>query len=419
MLTAMPAGPAYLLPAETGCRRELETALTGAFAAWGYTEIITPAVESLEVLQPGMSPKLLRQSCKFLDAQGRILLLRPDLTTPVAYLAATRLFRLPRPYRLSYCADVFRAEGQTGLRQAGVELMGAAGEMADTEVLSLAVAGLEAAGSPEYRIGVGHAGFIEGVLEEAGVAETTADKIRQALNRRDFVACREICRDLTAPPAVRELLLGLPTWQGGIDVLARVSALTRNRRAREALECLEVVYRGAAGSSRSANLYLDLSLVRDLDYYTGIVFEAYAHGLGRPILGGGRYDNLAEKFGTAMPAVGFAVAIDLLLTARQQSGDAAPAEKCGCLIVPASGRESEAMLLAAAMRQNGGRVETEITGRAPEAAREYARQRGIEKIIFLGGDGETIAEEISSGIPAADGAWAVSSLFGRDAAEWR
>jgi ATP phosphoribosyltransferase regulatory subunit len=216
MLTAMPAGPAYLLPAETGCRRELETALTGAFAAWGYTEIITPAVESLEVLQPGMSPKLLRQSCKFLDAQGRILLLRPDLTTPVAYLAATRLFRLPRPYRLSYCADVFRAEGQTGLRQAGVELMGAAGEMADTEVLSLAVAGLEAAGSP----GISNWSRTCRIhrrecWKRPAWAETTADKIRQALNRRDFVACREICRDLTAPPAVRELLLGLPTWQGG------------------------------------------------------------------------------------------------------------------------------------------------------------------------------------------------------------
>jgi hypothetical protein len=155
-------------------------------------------------------------------------------------------------------------------------------------------------------------------------------------------------------------------------------------------------------------------------YYTGIVFEAYAHGLGRPILGGGRYDNLAEKFGTAMPAVGFAVAIDLLLTARQQSGDAAPAEKCGCLIVPASGRESEAMLLAAALRQNGGRVETG-NHRQSAGSRPGIRpgSGGIEKIIFLGGDGETIAEEISSGIPAADGAWAVSSLFGRDAAEWR
>lgn len=419
MLKAMPAGSAYLLPAATGRRREIETALTGTFAAWGYTEIITPAVESLEVLQPGMSPKLLRQSCKFLDAQGQILLLRPDLTTPVAYLAATRLSQLQRPYRLSYCADVFRAEGRTGLRQVGVELMGAAGDMADAEVLSLAVASLEAAGSPEFRVGVGHAGFIEGVLEEAGVTETTADKIRQALNRRDFVACREICRSLSAPPAVRELLLGLPTWQGGVDVLARVSSLTQSRRAREALEHLENVYRGAAGSGRSNNLYLDLSLVRDLDYYTGIVFEAYAHGLGRPVLGGGRYDNLAGKFGAAMPAVGFAVAADLLLTARDRSRAESPAGTADCLIVPAPGRENDAMLLAAAMRGSGGRPETEITGRTPDAARKYARQRGCGKIIFLGSDGDTITEDISSGAPTEDEAWAASSLFGRDAADWR
>lgn len=411
--------PAHLLPADAANKKKTETILTGIFAAWGYTEITTPAVEDLEVLQPGLSGKLLEQSCKFLDARGRIKLLRPDLTTPAAYLAATRLSRQPRPLRLYYCDNVFRAEGQTEFRQAGVELLGAAGDPADTEVLALAADCLQQAGLPEFRVGIGHTGFVEGLLDEAAATEETKEKIRQALNRRDFVGYREIVRAITVPPALKELLHGLPEWHGSADILARAAALTGSPRVQDALRNLAGIYRGMVAGGWDENIYLDLGLVRDLDYYTGIIFEAYTFGLGSPVLGGGRYDNLPGKFGTAMPAVGFAIRVDRLQTALERLGTTGPGQAADCLIVPVAGQETKALLLAKELRRAGGTAEVEITGRERSAAREYARQRGIRKIIIIGADGALTGEEITGGAAECSGVSDVSPLFGMYADEWR
>jgi len=419
MSTAMPAGTAYLLPAAAAKKRRLEATLTGLFATWGYNEIITPAVESLEVLQPGMSGKLLQQSCKFLDAQGRIKVLRSDLTTPLAYLAATRLFRQPQPLRLCYCDSIFRTEGQTEFRQAGVEVLGAAGEAADTEVLALAASCLQQAGLPEFRIGIGHAGFVEGLLDEAAASEETREKIRRALNRRDFVGYREIVRDIAAPPAVRDLLSGLPDRHGDATILPQAAALTGNPQAQAALGSLAGIYRSLAAAGWGNRIYLDLSLVRDLDYYTGIIFEAYTYGLGSPILGGGRYDSLPGKFGNALPAVGFAIGVERLLAVLEQLGVADPARPVDCLVVPAPGQETAALLLAEELRREGGTAAVEITGREPAAAREYARQRGIRRLLVIDADGSRSSEEITGETAERSDIFDLRPLFDRYAGEWR
>ncbi len=292
----IPSGTRDVLPDEMRELRAITDAMREVFVSHGYGELWTPAIEyEAEVRMAGQ-----RGVYRLADDHGSVLMLRSDLTVPIARVAATRYADVEPPLRFCSFAHVYRQvkphRGQMReFLQAGVELIGAPAPDGTVEVLKLLCAALDATGLRDYRIGLGDAALYSRVCEQHGVPAETRQRLVDALLARDFVALAE------AADGLDELLLSVPQRRGGLEVLDGIGA--PGERLRAVYEAL---------GDLSSRVILDLGLIRDLDYYTGAVFEVYDPAEGAPIGGGGRYDDLLERFGRSMPAVGFAIGLDAL-----------------------------------------------------------------------------------------------------------
>ncbi|MHB1419138.1 MAG: ATP phosphoribosyltransferase regulatory subunit [Bacillota bacterium] len=378
----LPQGVKDLLPADAKQKTMLVGRLSQAFERWGYDEVVTPSFEHYESLTAGGVVEG-EQLFKFIDRQGRILALRPDMTTPIARLVATRLQHLALPLRLFYSANVFRYENpQTGrqreFHQAGVELIGAASPMADAEVIALAVESLRATGLQEFQVGIGQVEIVQGVLEHLSLPGEIAAEVREALLRKDMVGVEGILEKHRVSSRESRQISRLFSLHGGREAIDSAENLVTSPRARQALENLREVYHMLEAYQVADKVFIDLGIQRDFDYYTGIVFEGYALGIGFPVCGGGRYDKLLGSFGYPCPATGFAIGLERVLLAL--GGTASAQQKAADYLI--YGTDPRLLLSKARqLRKEGYRVEVDILGMSPEEAREYAQQKGIGQVL--------------------------------------
>lgn len=307
----LPPGLRDWTPEELAALREVEGRLRRTFEAWGYREVATPALEYLDTWTRGLGAASPAGWFVVVDRTGELLALRPEMTVPVARFVATRWSEPVA--RLYYVGSVFRGQpprgGSREFLQAGVERVGDGGAEADAELVALAVEALRACGVRGARVGLGHAGFLRALLDAAGFAEEDRGQAQAALYRRDFVTLASLVGG--APSHTRRALLDLPSLRGA-DALERAQALGVGKAA---VEELRQVLEALRPYGVADQVEVDLGIIRDFDYYTGLVLEAYAPGSGAPLLGGGRYDQLLERFGTRRPAVGFAVDVERVLAA--------------------------------------------------------------------------------------------------------
>lgn len=366
----LPAGLRDWTPEELAHRRGVEARLRRTFEAWGYREVATPVLEYLDTwARVGAA----EPSALFVvvDRTGELLALRPEMTVPVARLVATRWGE--GVARLYYVGSVFRGDPGRGtgreFPQAGVERVGDGGVDADAEVVALAVDALRQAGVGALRLGLGHAAFLRALLDAAGLqdARPTAQEV---LYRRDFVTLSRLLEG--APARIREALLDLPSFRGP-DALRRARALGVGR---EALDELEAVLEAVAPYEVGGCVEVDLGIIRDFDYYTGVVLEAYAPGSGAPLLGGGRYDGLLERFGAPRPAVGFAVHVEQVLASAQRPAESAPVLEVGY----ERSVRSQALAWVRRARAHGLRVAAGPEGDGALAAGLSFRQDGVWRV---------------------------------------
>ena len=309
MIHPIPSGTRDVLPDETREVRAITDALRGVFERHGYGEVYTPALEYESVLaradMAGAQP-----AYRVFDEAGAVLVLRSDMTVPIARVVATRYPTVEPPLRFCYLAHCYRGvrpqRGQPReLLQAGIELIGAPAPQGTAEALGVLCAALDAVGLEGYRIGLGDASLFPSLMVSLGVPEGARQRLLGALARRDFVALEQDLAGLELSARARSLLLEVPQRRGGPEVLeasATVADATANMR--QVHELLE--------RSVAERVIFDLGLVRSIGYYTGAVFEVYDPALGAPIGGGGRYDDLLGRFGRSLPAVGFALGVERL-----------------------------------------------------------------------------------------------------------
>src|SRR5579884_1765911 len=235
----VPAGTRDLLPHEAARVRAVIDRVLDRMRRWGYREVTTPTLEYLDVLVRGEGAAVGGRLFKLVDRDGELLALRPEMTTPVARLVATRLRAAPLPLRLAYAGPVFRwrEAGSGRLRefpQVGGELVGAGTLEADAEIVTLAVEALRATGVGQSSVSLGHVGFLRGLLAGLGLAEPALDGIRTLLYQKDFVGLRRLLEAHGAPPPRVRAVLALPTLQGP-------RALEEARRLADTPELLAVV----------------------------------------------------------------------------------------------------------------------------------------------------------------------------------
>lgn len=388
-LLEIPYGTRDFLPKDAKVKRELETTLARTFDLWGYDEIVTPSIEYADTLTITNRSGLENQLFKFFDKNNRTLALRHEMTTPIARVAASRMSDDVLPFKLSYISSVYRYEQtqegrQCEFYQAGVELMGASDASADAEIIALAVDCLKRAGLADFEICLGQVEFINGLMKQMGLSAQKQNEIRRALEKRNLVDLARAVDDTGLPEKAKCALKSIPMLQGGKEVLETANALALNEQSRRALDNLSDIYKLLETYGVADHVTFDLGVIRDFDYYTGMVFEAYAPGIGYPICGGGRYDNMLSDFGTDCPATGFALGIERLMLALSCQSESALADrKKGTYIAYADGCREEAIKKASKLRSNGSIVELALVPQTEEEAKRYQLEKNIREFIYV------------------------------------
>jgi ATP phosphoribosyltransferase regulatory subunit len=317
-LSNIPGGMRYYFGREARLRRAVEDAVMSVFDGWGYEEITAPAVDYYALFERGMGHEEARRSFRFTDTDGRLLALRPDVTSAVARAAATLFAQVPRPLRLCYAASVFRqrprshAEWKRQVRQLGCELIGSGGDDADSEVLLIAAEVLERLGLG-YRITVNHAGVFNGLARQLSLDEEAREEARSLVDTRDAAGLQSFfaSRGDDGTPAAAPLARELARLSGKREVLEEALTLAGvDRGVGDALRALERTWQVIEAIGLAESFEIDLGDVSGLDYYTGLVFKIYVEGAGARVGGGGRYDELTANFGAREPAVGFVLDLD-------------------------------------------------------------------------------------------------------------
>jgi ATP phosphoribosyltransferase regulatory subunit len=301
-----PSGTRDVLPDEMREMHAIAEAVRGVFDARGYGEIHTPALEYEQVLTRG-DPAAADPAYKLFDEQGNVLVLRSDMTIPIARVVSTRYATASLPLRFCYVAHAYRSvrpqRGQDReMLQAGIELVGVPEHEGTAETLAVLCEVLDAIGLAGYRIGLGDASLYPTLLDTYGVPAAARAAILHELQTRDFVGLEREVEGLRLGAEATAALQRVPQRRGGPEVLDAAGAAADGLRA--------VVAQLPAGMAE--RVIFDLGLARGLDYYTGAVFEVYDAALGAPLGGGGRYDELLGRFGRDLPAAGWALNVERL-----------------------------------------------------------------------------------------------------------
>lgn len=387
----IPRGLNDLLPDEVLRRRFLENKISQIFSQWGYREIIIPTFEFYEILSQGSGLIMKKEMIKFFDREGNIVVLRPEMTKSIARLVSTKMQLEPRPLRLYYIGNVFRYDNKAGSQkefcQAGVELIGINNNKSDAEIIALAVECLKNSGLKNFFIDINHVNFFNGIMESIKVKEERKQEIKNVILNKDFVLLEKILSFEDIKDREKEFILKIPTLRGGKEILIEAEKMVDNKLSLSALKEIKEVYNLLRDYGLEEYILIDLGIIRNYDYYTGIIFEGYTDYLGFPVCGGGRYDNLCSKFGENLPSTGFAIGIERLATILEKEDvNSLKIKMPDKYLVYYQNNKNyfqKAMILANKFREKGAIVELEIGGKKFEETLNYARYYKIDYILVV------------------------------------
>jgi histidyl-tRNA synthetase len=383
------------LPEEAKIMRFIEEKARKTAKLYGYREIITPVVESYELVAAKAGEEVRARMYAFEDLGGRKVALRPEFTASVARLVATTMRNEPKPLRLFCVGSLYRYdEPQKGrfreFWQSNFELMGSEKPEADAEVLLLTNTFMKAVGLRNYAFKVGHVGVLRNILSQEGIEENTQNRIMQLMDKKQYEEALAIVKEAKVSEKCLKTLQKLVTIKGSntISILEEMAKLVKDYGAASgAVKNLEEILKLARESAKELDITVDAGFARGLEYYTGMIFEVYVPELDIALAGGGRYDKLVELFGgEPTPAVGVAHGIDrIMLAMQEQKITLAAEEEKKVMIIPVNeSLNNEALRISEMLRSEGITVETEVMRRKVAKALEDADRRGISHVIIVG-----------------------------------
>ena len=314
----LPEGTRDLILDECIVKRAIERDIDDIFYKWGYKEIITPTVEFYETFNHDSQTLKEEDMYKFFDNRGRILVLRPDMTIPIARVVETKFKDESLPIKLRYNSNVFRVHASLGGKRneytdCGVELIGLEDKKSDLEVLVLALEALEKLGLSDFKLEIGNIGFFDVVFETLNISKESKEIIAQYIEDKNLKNLEDYLDEIDIKDEYKEFFNKLPWLFGDRSILEEAKVLAFNEELKANLEYLENLYSELDILGYGNKVTFDLGMVPRLNYYTGIIFRGYGEGVGNTVLRGGRYDNLITIGEEYIPAIGFSLDINSVI----------------------------------------------------------------------------------------------------------
>lgn len=318
----VPDGVQDLLASDFEQKEQIILKLKTIFREKGFKQVQTPIFEYYDLFAEIKDTIEKDRMIKLIDPNGKILVLRPDATIPIARMVAAN-YKLSSPVqKYSYCCSIFRMTDETQnvqsreITQAGVEWFGINGEETDAKIIALAIDSIKQCGAEEFTIDIGQANFYKALVEQIDLPNQEMSRIQKLIESKNFAQLDRAVRELPLPDEVKKALLSIPSLCGEPRrVIEMAKEIAINQEMQEEILQLQSVYEKLIASGYEQYLTMDLGLITHLNYYTSIVFQGYITGYGKPVIQGGRYDNLTSQFGLDMKATGFAVYVDDLIGA--------------------------------------------------------------------------------------------------------
>jgi histidyl-tRNA synthetase len=383
------------LPEEAQMMKYIEDKARKTARLYGYGEIITPVLESYELLAAKAGEEIRSRMYAFEDLGGRKVALRPEFTASVARLVATTLRNEPKPLRMFSVGSLYRYdEPQQGrfreFWQSNYELMGSSKPEADAEIIILTNSLMKAVGLKNFVFKVGHVGVLRGMLSQEKIEDKVQNEIMQLMDKKEYDAALELVEEAGASEKCLGTLRKLVKVGGSkfSDVLGEMERCVEGyESAVDAVRNLKEILGLVSESGEKISIAVKAGFTRGLEYYTGMVSEVYVPEFNLALGGGGRYDKLIEMFGgEPTPAVGVAHGIDRTMMAMQKQKTRLKTEKEKTVVViPVNeGLKGEALKISRMLRDAGIPVEVEVMGRKVAKALEDADRRKMGYAVIVG-----------------------------------
>ncbi len=418
-----PQGVRDIYSEECARKMAVQSELLRVFHLYGYQNIETPTFEFYDIFKKERGSAGTREMYKFFDRENNTLVLRPDMTPPIARCVAKYFMDETGPLRFCYLGPTYlngvSYQGRLNeTTQTGVELIGDDSSDGDAEMIALVIDGLKATGLKEFQVELGQVEFYRGLVEEAGLNEDTKERLRELIENKNFFGVEELLTEQTMTEEQRQLFLKLPELFGDIDKIRLARTMTESPRALRAIDRLERVQEILDKYGLGEYVSYDLVMLSKYSYYTGIIFKAYTYGTGEYLVTGGRYDKLLVQFGKDTPAVGFAIVVDRLMQALSRQKIVTRADMVKRIVLYEPGARMTAIRLTKDLRAAGKAVQMirRADGRSVTDYVSYAGRQGMRILWYLSGDGAQIAEyQVESGQMRM---WKTDE-YGSDGPEWK
>jgi ATP phosphoribosyltransferase regulatory subunit len=377
----LPFGLRDILPLETRERNNIKEIISKEFKLWGYGEVNTPVIEYTKNISIGVGKNWKDKLINFFDVDGSPVSLRTDMTIPIARLTGMRIKKSQLPVRFCYFADSFRQSGiQKGIRriynQAGLEFIGSSNAiMADIEILVILINILNKLNLHNYKVGLGHVEFIEGLCDWFNFNLKDREYIRKKVAGKDFVMLENFLGKKDKSKA--EIFVKLIQPESDIEKISALISGIKEKKVIKSFNYLREIYDILENFNYRDYLVTDFSIIRDFDYYTGLLFEVYHSNIIDIIGSGGRYDGLIKKFGMDVPATGFALDIDLT---HKAIGKMDSEKSSKILLKGGNDRKSaELIRIARKLRDNG--IIVELFLEDIDDPESFAREKNCDLIV--------------------------------------
>lgn len=385
-------GTADYLPAECYNFFALSDKLMDSFVRRGFMRVDTPILERHELFSKPECGVNINNCFKLTDYDGALLVMRPDMTMPIARLATTKI---PDASHAKFCysAKSFRFDkgSSSALReftQVGVEIFAPSNAYVDADCIVMAIEGLKSAGLNEFQIEIGHVGYFKGLISALNLTKEDEKSVIELVNSKDKFGLELFIKKRNDNNKYWDKIANLPLEFGGADMLKRIAGNIDISESAEAIDNLLKINDYIVNLGYGDYVSYDLSLVNGVQYYSGVVFKGITKYFGKSFLAGGRYDGLCKAFDKDLPATGFAIGVNYLLTAiRRESGLYAETPALDALVGGSHSQAKKIKSLIDEMILRGDTVENSYIENI-DALRLRAQEIGAASYIFVNDKGE-------------------------------